>query len=327
MSSPAIRPMNSAREQQIERALFRGAALGMKNARYRNAVHTLTQVLLEGDLAFKDLTSKALGIGEGPIRATVISQQHGIAAGLDEFGFLLRASGIQIAPEKHDGDVISPGEILVHAEGRARKLLALERVGLNLLQRMSGIATTARCLQERAQSRGARARVIGTRKTPWGLLDKRALHLGGAGTHRLGLGDAILIKNNHLALLAPIEQAAAPVAIERAWKARQKAAFIEIEVREAGAARVAAETFGRLRQQAEEEYPCLLLLDNMTPDQIRTIVDILQRENLWDHVLMEASGGISELDIEAYAATGVDAISVGALTHSVRALDICLRIS
>ena len=315
------------RERRVEEALFRGDALQLSNARYRSAVRKLTQILLEGDRASTDLTAKALGIKEGHIRAAVITQQGGTAAGLEEFGFLLEGCGIQVVAEKHDGDVMAPGDILLHAEGRERKLLALERVGLNLLQRMSGIATAARCLGERAERCGGRARVVGTRKTPWGLLDKRALHLGGAGTHRLGLGDAILIKNNHLALLRTTEPKAASLAIERAWKARRAAAFIEIEVREEAAARAAAETFRRLREQTQEEYPCLVLLDNMTPAQIGTIVEMFQRENLWDHVLIEASGGISETNIEAYVATGVDALSVGALTHSARALDICLRIS
>ena len=168
---------------------------------------------------------------------------------------------------------------------------------------------------------------MGTRKTPWGLLDKRAVHLGGGGTHRLGLGDAIVIKNNHLALLAPREEEAAPMAIERAWEFREKSAFIEVEVRGEAGALAAAEAFRRLQEDAAEEYPCLLMLDNMTPDEIGPILDVLRRENLWEHVLIEASGGISEANVEAYAACGVDAISVGALTHSARALDICQRIS
>jgi nicotinate-nucleotide pyrophosphorylase (carboxylating) len=327
MSDLAMGRVDSTRERRTEEALFRGGALQFSNARYRNAVRTLTQILLEGDLASEDLTAKALGIRERSVRAAVISRQGGIAAGLDEFSFLLQGCGIQVVAEKHDGDVIAPGEILARAEGREQKLLALERVGLNLLQRMSGIATTARCFAERVQRQGNRARVIGTRKTPWGLLDKRALHLGGAGTHRLGLGDAILIKNNHLALLAPVETEAAPLAIERAWKARREAAFLEVEVREAGGARAAARAFRRLRDETQEDYPCLVLLDNMTPDQIGSTINMLEQESLWDHVLLEASGGISETNIEAYAATGVDAISVGALTHSARALDICLRIS
>ena len=318
--------MNSTREQRIEQALFRGGALGLSHARYRDTVRTLIDLLLEADLAPNDVTAKALRLPQRKIGAAVLSQQGGVAAGLDEFRFLMEGRGIKVVAEKNDGDAVAPGEILLRAKGPEATLLAMERVGLNLLQRMSGIATMARCFEERARRKG-RARVVGTRKTPWGLLDKRALHLGGAGTHRLGLGDAILIKNNHLALLASSEEQAAPLAIERAWKARRKAAFIEVEVRDAGAARAAARTFRRLLEEGTEEYPCLLLLDNLMPDQLGTIVDILRREGLWDYVLVEASGGISETNIEAYAATGVDAISVGALTHSARALDLCLRIS
>jgi nicotinate-nucleotide pyrophosphorylase (carboxylating) len=318
--------MNATREQRIEDALFRGEALKLSHARYRDTVRKLTDLLLETDLAPTDVTAKALRLPQRKIRAAVISRQGGIAAGLDEFRFLMEGRGIKVVEEKNDGDAMAPGEILMRAEGQQTTLLALERVGLNLLQRMSGIATMARCFQERA-GRSGPTRVVGTRKTLWGLLDKRALHLGGAGTHRLGLGDAILIKNNHLTLLAPSEEQAAPVAIERAWKARRKAAFIEVEVRGAGAARAAARTFRRLQEEGTEEYPCLLLLDNLRPDQIRTIVDMLRQESLWDHVLVEASGGISETNMEAYAAAGADAISVGALTHSARALDLCLRIA
>ena len=168
---------------------------------------------------------------------------------------------------------------------------------------------------------------MGTRKTPLGLLDKRALHLGSGGTHRLGLGDAIVIKNNHLALLASREEEAAPIAIRKAWEHRKESKFIEVEVRGEAAARAAAQAFRRLQEDSAEQYPCLLMLDNMTPDEITVILETLRREDLWDHILIEASGGISESNVEAYAACGVDAISMGALTHSVRALDLCQRIS
>jgi nicotinate-nucleotide pyrophosphorylase (carboxylating) len=168
---------------------------------------------------------------------------------------------------------------------------------------------------------------VGTRKTPWGLLDKRALHLGNGGTHRLGLGDAVVIKNNHLALLASREEDAAPLAIEEAWKIRAESAFIEVEVRGEAAARAAAQAFRRVQEDAGEQYPCLLMLDNMAPDGINKILEMLRRGGLWDHTLIEASGGISDTNVEAYATCGVDAISIGALTHSARALDICQRIS
>jgi len=319
--------MISTREQRAARALFRGGILTLENARYRASVRALTDVLLQDDVVQGDLTAKALGICEREVRAAVISTEGGIAAGLDEFAFIFRERGIRVAFEKHDGESIRPDETLLRLEGPEMNLLALERVGLNLVQRMSGIATTARCLQERARRRSNGVRIVGTRKTPWGLLDKRGLHLGGVGTHRLGLGDAILIKNNHLGLVASSEEEAAPIAIERAWKARGDAAFIEVEVRGDNAARAAAHTFRRLQDGFAEEYPCLLMLDNMTPDRISKIVGMLREESLWDSILIEASGGISETNIEAYAASGADAISIGALTHSARALDICLRIS
>jgi nicotinate-nucleotide pyrophosphorylase (carboxylating) len=318
--------MNATREQRTEQALFRGGSLTLDRPEYRDVVRTFTETLLQSDLAQGDLTARSLGMKSRHASAAILSRDGGVAAGLEEFAFLLRAHGIAVVFEKKDGDVIRPDEVLLRAEGDEAELLGLERVGLNLLQRMSGIATAVRCLQERASRRSA-TRIVGTRKTPWGLLDKRALHLGNGGTHRLGLGDAIVIKNNHLALLANREEEAAPLAIEKSWKFRKDSAFIEVEVRGEAAARAAAQAFRRMQEEASQEYPCLLMLDNMTPEMVAAILEMLRREDLWNHVLIEASGGISETNVEAYAATGVDAISVGALTHSARALDICQRIS
>ncbi|HXA77326.1 MAG TPA: carboxylating nicotinate-nucleotide diphosphorylase [Candidatus Acidoferrales bacterium] len=319
--------MNRTRNQRIEQALFRGHSLTLDNPAYCHAVCAITESLVQTDGAPEDLTSKALEVKERFASACVIARESGVAAGLEEFALLMRAHHVEVAFEKHDGDHINPGDMLLRAEGNQSKLLSLERVGLNLLQRMSGIATASRCMQERARRRSPATQIVGTRKTPWGLLDKRALHLGNGGTHRLGLGDAIVIKNNHLALIAAREEDAVPVAIERAWKARAESAFIEVEVRGETAARVAAKTFRRLQEEPAEQYPCLLMLDNMAPGEIGKILNMLHREDLWDHTLIEASGGISEVNVEQYAACGVDAISVGALTHSARALDICQRIS
>jgi nicotinate-nucleotide pyrophosphorylase (carboxylating) len=319
--------INRTRERRIEQALFRGGSLTLDNPRYRHAVSTFVEGLLRDDLAPRDLTVDALGIRNNRSSAVVLARQSGVAAGLAELAFMLEAYGVDAAFEKQDGDAMRPGDVLLRAEGEQTQLLALERVGLNLVQRMSGIATAIRCLQERVQARSFATRIVGTRKTPWGLLDKRALHLGNGGTHRLGLGDAIVIKNNHLALLATREEEAAPLAIGKAWQFRHDSAFIEVEVRGEGAARAAALAFRRLQEETAEEYSCLLMLDNMKADQIGAILNMLRREDLWDHALIEASGGISESNVEAYAACGVDAISIGALTHSARALDICQRIS
>jgi nicotinate-nucleotide pyrophosphorylase (carboxylating) len=320
-------PMTASRQQRVERALFHGAELTLENPAYRHVLRSLADALLTADREPVDITVRALGIADRRSSAAITARQAGIAAGLTETAALLEASGLTACFGKRDGETIRPGDTLVNVEGEESKLLTLERVGLNMLQRMCGIATAAHCLQERASKHSA-VRIVGTRKTMWGLLDKRALHVGGCGTHRLGLGDAILIKNNHLALLAHREEDAAPFAVERAWEFRGQSAFIEVEVRGEAAARAAAQVFRRLRESApDEDYPCLLMLDNVAPAAITAILEMLRREGLWDDTLVEASGGVSEATLESYAATGVDAISIGALTHSARAMDLGQTIS
>ena len=311
----------------MRQAFFRGANLTLENSAYRHAATNLSDTLLQDDLANGDLTATAIELPAARVSAAVIARESGIVAGLQEFSLLYRGHGVDVVLERRDSEEIRPGDKVLFAQGEQTKLLALERVGLNLLQRMSGIATASNRLQERVRHSGSETKIVGTRKTPWGLLDKRALHLGGVGTHRLNLGDAILVKNNHLALLANREEEAAPIAIERAWKLRGKSAFIEVEVRSEAAARAASETFRRLLEKAGEEYPCVVMLDNMTPAGISSVLDMLRREELLDYVLVEASGGISEANVLEYAATGVDAISIGALTHSARALDLSQKIS
>jgi len=323
----AVGAARPARAEQLKRALFRGDDLHVRNPEYLAVVATFLEELFLSDLGPGDLTVEALGLGRERASARVVAKEPGVAAGIEEFQWLLRRSEISVKPLKKDGDPIERDEVLVEIEGRRRDLLTYERTGLNLLQRMSGIATMTRRLQERVQRRNPGTFVVATRKTPWGLLDKRAVHLGGGGTHRLGLHDAILIKNNHLALLGGSEEEAVALAIERAWAFRQTAAFIEIEVRSVQTAVAAAQAFRRLQEQDSTSCPCLLLLDNMDPQQVRRTVDALRSDRLWEHVLMEVSGNISESNIEDYAACGADALSLGALTHSPRALDFCLRIS
>src|SRR5579863_9999597 len=270
--------MRATRELRTEHALFRGASLTLENPVYLAAVDSLTNMLLRDDLEPRDLTVEALALGSEPGAAVIVAREPGVAAGLAELRWMLRNRGVEVELAKQDGETFEPGGALVQLTGSRAQLLSLERVGLNLMQRMCGIATEAQRLQARVRNRNSSARVVATRKTPWGLLDKRAVHLGGCGTHRIGLGDAILIKNNHLALLASREEEAAPIAIERAWTFRAESAFIEVEVRGEAAARAAAQTFRRLQEDASEQYPCLLMLDNMTPDETDAILEVLRRE-------------------------------------------------
>lgn len=317
----------AARDARILRAFFRGRDLTLENPDYREAAFRIIETLLREDLASGDLTARALGIGSERVSAEILAREDGVVAGLAEAVALYRKHDVAAQAEKRDGDSISTGDVVMRVEGSQAALLGLERTALNLLQRMSGIATAARQLQDRVRRTGSQTRIVGTRKTPWGLLDKRALHVGGAGTHRLGLGDAILIKNNHLALIANSEEEAAPKAIERAWTVRGKSAFIEVEVRSEAAARAAAQAFQRLQRTSAEDYPCVLMLDNMAPREMSGVIATLRREGRWDSILVEASGGIGESNVEECAACGADVISIGALTHSVRALDLSQRMN
>jgi nicotinate-nucleotide pyrophosphorylase (carboxylating) len=327
VNAPMQQAAVATREERLRRALFRGESLTLDNGGYREAVRELTGLLLRSDFGNRDLTVDAIQMRGRAVCVSVFAREQGIVGGLAEVGFLLDQREVEVGFVKKDGDAIRPGDVLLRAKGDQADLLSLERVGLNLLQRMSGIATAARRLQKRAFRTNPSAHVVGTRKTLWGLLDKRALHVGSAGTHRLSLADAILIKNNHLALLAAREEDAVGLAIASAWKFRGESAFIEVEVRGEVAALAAAKAFARAQEEGGDDCPCLVMLDNVPPEQIKSVIAMLRREGLWDRILLEASGGISEGNLESYAASGVDAISVGALTHSARALDISQRIS
>ncbi|MGA8677999.1 MAG: hypothetical protein WB621_22520 [Candidatus Acidiferrales bacterium] len=325
------------RQVRLERALFRGTELTLDNPAYARVVRGILETLLATDLEPRDLTVTALGIRERAGSANVVAREPGVAAGLEEYAYLMRKHGLKVTLKKEDGDVFEADEILARVEGGQNKVLSLERVGLNLLQRMCGIATNTARLQERARHRCPATRILGTRKTPWGLLDKRGIHWGGGGTHRLGLGDGIVIKNNHLALLARREEHAVPLAIAKAWAGRRNAAFIEVEVRSEESAIAAGREFKRL--QAEEAShpsagggadaakklrpcPCLVMLDNLMPEDVRNIIAAMRKQKVWEGTLVEASGGITETNMELYAEAEVDAISIGALTHSARALDL-----
>jgi nicotinate-nucleotide pyrophosphorylase (carboxylating) len=329
MSQPTAPTAYFLRQERLRRAFFRGDNLHLRNPEYLHFARTLLDKLLDSDLGSGDLTVAALQLTDGHASAKILAKEPGVIAGIAEFTWLLNRADVEVIGRKQDGQAIEPENVILEMEGQRRDLLACERVGLNLLQRLSGIASATRRFQELVHRQNPETDVVATRKTPWGLLDKRAVHLGGGGTHRLGLWDAILIKNNHLALLANREDEAARIAVERAWQARKAAAFIEVEVRSEQAALAAGSEFRRLREASQEtgsDCPCLLLLDNMPPAKISATLAALRLQGLLDHVLTEASGNISEKNIEEYAASGVDAISMGTLTHSARALDLCERL-
>jgi|SRR5579875_62773 len=311
-----------SRGDLIRMAFYHGDELTLANPSYMRAFRAVVSELLRQDSSSGDLTVEALSIQDLPCAVEIRAKQAGVIAGLVEASWLYEQAGAQIKFLLTDGSALRPGDIVLRAVGRAGALLSLERTAVNLLQRMAGIATLAREFVDLARSISPTVHVVGTRKTLWGLLDKRALACGGAGTHRLNLSDAVLIKTDHLRMAA-----ARPVcgdiesAIHQAWKARNAAKFIEVEVTTPDIALRAATTFAGL-QIPPAICPHILMLDNFSADDAAETMRRLRSAGVRDSILIEASGNISKDSVPAYAASGVDAISVGALTHSVHALDL-----
>lgn len=312
------------REEHIRAAFYHGGALTLKNPAYVHALQGLMSELLRQDAERGDLTVDALGITEHECTFEIRAKETGIAAGIDEARWLCEREGLAASRGVNDGESVDPGEALLRVRGSVKTLFWLERVVVNLMQRMSGIATATQRLVKIAGEKSAGAHVVATRKTLWGLLDKRAVHMGGGGTHRLNLADAILIKTNHLLFASSEQESGIENSIRRAFENRKMASSFEVEVTNREEAVVAALVLNDL-QEANDSCPCILMLDNFTPAEAAASVRELQARDLRDAVLVEASGN-AEASLGEYAASGVDAISVGALTHSVRALDLSARL-
>lgn len=263
---------------------------------------------VEEDAPFGDVTSEAVIPEDLEAEAVIIAKQDGVIAGLEEAKALFEHFDVKVELKAEDGDEVKRGDVIVKLRGNARKILLVERTALNIMGRMSGIATEVRKLVERIKAVNPKVRVAGTRKTLLKPIDKRAILIGGGEPHRFSLSDAILIKDNHLALV-PLEEA-----IRRA-KTFSIYKVVEVEV----------ETLEDALKAAKAGAD-VIMLDNMTPEQIEDVLEALKHEGLREKVKIEVSGGITPENIEEYAGLDIDVISLGALTHSVKNFDVSLEI-
>ncbi|MAG91122.1 nicotinate-nucleotide diphosphorylase (carboxylating) [Candidatus Woesearchaeota archaeon] len=267
--------------------------------------------LLKEDIKNGDLTTSSIINRQKDISATIIAKENGILAGTEEFSLLNK--DLRIKRLKKDGDKIKNNDVLIEIKGNAKKILERERTSLNLLQRMSGIATLTHDLVKKLNNK---AKLAATRKNLWGLLDKKAVSIGNGLTHRLNLSDGIIIKDNHLKIFNHnIENVMDSV--------KNKSKYIEIEVENKKQAICAARIIKKL---SNNENLFALMLDNIRPEEIKSIVDELKNQNLYNNLLLEASGGINPNDLKRYSDCGVDAISMGFLTNSAKALNISQEI-
>ncbi|MEM4311854.1 MAG: carboxylating nicotinate-nucleotide diphosphorylase [Nitrososphaerales archaeon] len=266
---------------------------------------------LKEDVGFGDLTSNLI-LEDLEAKAIIIVKEDCIIAGLEEAKSLLELLGCKLKPFFKDGEYVKANSIVAEVRGKAKILLMVERTLLNLLMRMSGVATVTRRAVDLVKDINAKVKVACTRKTLPGfrIFDKRAVEIGGGDTHRLRLDDCILIKDNHLKLLS------LELAIK---KAKEKVSFtkkIEVEVSNKDEAVKAAKLGADI-----------IMVDNFTPEGIKEVVDELKKLNLRDKVILEASGKINFENIKDYALSGVDVISLGFITHSARAIDFSMELS
>ncbi|HEU5344647.1 MAG TPA: carboxylating nicotinate-nucleotide diphosphorylase [Ktedonobacterales bacterium] len=271
----------------------------------------LARRALAEDIGRGDLTSEATIPARTKARGSIIAKQDGVVAGLPMAALIFRLLDLDthVVLTAHDGDPVRAGQRLAALEGNARALLTAERTALNFLGRLSGIATlTARCA---AATAGTRARVIDTRKTTPGLraLEKYAVRMGGGANHRSGLDDGILIKDNHIAAVGSLA-----LAVTRARAHASHLIKVEVECEDEAQAR-----------EALDAGADAILLDNMSDEAMRAAVALIRERA--PQVMIEASGniGADPERIAAVAATGVDLISLGALTHSAPNFDVSLE--
>lgn len=275
----------------------------------RDEIERAVKLALAEDLGSGDATTLATVPESARARASMVAREPMVVGGLDlaVAAFQALASDVHCERLIEDAQRAKENEALLRVQGPARAILTAERVALNFLQRLSGIATlTAQFVEAIA---GTRAQILDTRKTTpgWRWLEKYAVRCGGGRNHRFGLFDMVFIKDNHLAALRDETPNAIVAAISRA---RKEYPQLKVEVE--------ADTLEQV-QHAADAGADIVLLDNMTPAELRAAIGIVR-----GRAKTEASGGVSLASVRIIAETGVDFISVGALTHSARAMDIGL---
>jgi len=310
------------RAKLVEFAYQRGKELNLNNKSYLNWLEKFFDDEYREDVGSGDITSEAVLTKNKHGRAMLKAKQSGIIGGVEEVNWFYKKRGLKVKTFAEDAKEIRKGNAVLEVYGGQKDILATERIGLNVVQRMSGIATETRHLVDLLK--GYETRIAATRKTHWRYLDKKAVFLGGGLTHRLGLWDSILIKDNHLEALKsdgiknPVEKA-----ISLASRLVDRVGFIEIETSNQDDAVRAARRFKQLKLKKL----CVIMLDNVNPKEIQQIIEKLRKENLYDHVLLEASGNITRENIKEYAKTGIDVASLGYLTHSARIFDMSLEMT
>lgn len=267
---------------------------------------------LEEDVGLGDITTELIVPKGIRVRAEIIVKEPAVIAGLEEAKIAFELVGARLIPKVKDGDEVQARTVIAIVEGDGRGILTAERTVLNLISRMSGIATATRRLIKRVREAGYNVRIAATRKTAPGLryFDKKAVIIGGGDPHRFRLDDQILIKDNHIAIAGGLEEA-----LRRVISSASFSKKIEVEAR----------SFEEAVRAAKLGVD-IVMLDNMSVEDVRRVIEKFKELGLRDRVLIEVSGNINESNILDYARLGPDIISMGAITHSVKSIDMSLEV-
>ena len=259
------------------------------------------------DIQSGDITSVLLP--KKKVNAEIISREEGVLAGVTFAREIFRLKDCNVKIIKKDGAKVKSNQTILQVSGDAKAVLSCERTDLNLLARMSGIATQTSLLVSKIRKINRKTKLYSTRKTAPGLrfFDKEAVAIGGGHKHRMSLNDMVMIKDNHLLVINSMESIIK--------NARKRHKHVEVEVENQRDAILAASSGATI-----------VMLDNFSPVQIKKTITALQKKKLRNKVKLEASGGINSKNITAYAKTGVDMISVGSITNSVKGLDLSLEV-
>ena len=315
-----------SKKSQILKYFQKKSFLTVKNKLYAESISFLFCWLAENDHLHSDITTKTL-ITPHLARAQIISHENRIIAGGEEISYLLsKYTRLIFIPQKKDGQNIASGEIVAEIEGPADEILSYERTILNILQRSSGIGARTYKILNQARHINPDIFIAATRKTPWMLLDKKAVAAGGGLTHRLDLSDGILVKDNHL------EQIKRQHSLKNKSESIKKAlyilisknkykSFIEIETSNTKEVSVCLEAIKKLNYA----QTLAVMLDNFTPQEARNTIRKMKKDFDTENIIFEASGGINQTNINSWAQSDADILSLGSLTHSSKAANLSLN--
>jgi nicotinate-nucleotide pyrophosphorylase (carboxylating) len=306
----------------------KAAELTVSKKIYRDHITELFHWMITADAVFNDITSNTLKLKRKG-KTQILTRQSGVIAGIEELKELLsKNTSLIFSPKVFDGTMVTKDAVVAEVSGENIEILAYERTILNILGRMSGVATETDKVVSLIKDIAKAPFIASLRKTPLMFIDKKAVAVGGGLTHRLNLSDEILIKDNHLGMLQQelhlkTSEQTAEEAVIRCM--RSSVNYFEIEVDTLAQANAVLHTFVRENEKLKQRKMLTILLDNFTPESAKKFIDSLRKLPVYSSVLIEASGEINQANLTDWATTGVDVVSMGALTHSPKVFNFSMQ--